>query len=332
MNRKKWKVKECNNPEAAREISEKLGISSLAAKLLVIRGIDSVEKAKAFVCFSDFVLHDPFLMPDMDKATARIVRAVENKEKILVYGDYDVDGVTSVSILMLYFRSIGVDADYYIPDRSGEGYGINVAAIDRFRDSGVTLMITVDTGVTAVDETEYAKKIGIDTVITDHHECHAVLPSACAVVNPRRADSGYPFKELAGVGVVFKLVTALIKLDFERNNCDGNYLKKAVSDYIDLVAMGTIADVMPLEDENRIFVSMGLSKLNKAPRTGFTALIEAASSVDKGEKPQKKQVVTSSTVSYTVAPRINAAGRIDSAAIAAELFLTDDKKKCDEIA
>ncbi|MBQ2686849.1 MAG: single-stranded-DNA-specific exonuclease RecJ [Clostridia bacterium] len=332
MNRKKWKVKECSNPEAAREISENLGISPLAAKLLVIRGIDSVAKAKAFVCFSDFALHDPFLMPDMDKATARIVRAVEDKEKILVYGDYDVDGVTSVSILMLYFRSIGVDADYYIPDRSGEGYGINVAAIDRFRESGVTLMITVDTGVTAVDETEYAKKIGIDTVITDHHECHAVLPSACAVVNPRRSDSSYPFKELAGVGVVFKLVTALIKLDFEKNACEGNYLKKAVSDYIDLVAMGTIADVMPLEDENRIFVSMGLSKLNKSPRTGFTALIEAASSVDKGEKPQKKQIVTSSTVSYTVAPRINAAGRIDSAAIAAELFLTDDKKKCDEIA
>ena len=145
MNIKKWKVKECNNSDAARAISEKLGISLLAARLLVIRGIDSVEKAKAFVCFSDFVLHDPFLMPDMDKATARIVSAVENKEKILVYGDYDVDGVTSVSILMLYFRSIGVDADYYIPDRSGEGYGINVAAIDRFRENGVTLMITVDT-------------------------------------------------------------------------------------------------------------------------------------------------------------------------------------------
>ena len=336
MNSKKWNINESQIElqDRIKSISESLGISRLVATLLVNRGMDTPKAALGFIRLSDTLLHDAYLIPDMEKAVDRIYESVNKKEKIVIYGDYDVDGVTSVSILMLYFKECGVSADYYIPDRKGEGYGVNVSAIEQFARDGVTLMITVDTGVTAVEETEYAKSLGIDVVITDHHECHAILPSASAVVNPRRHDSSYPFKELAGVGVVFKLVSALTerKYKLDESLAGENYLKEVVDKYIDLVAMGTIADVMPLVDENRLFVSLGLRKMNRDTRLGLSSLLVAAQSNNDPSRQQKKISVTSSTISYTVAPRINAAGRIDNAGKAVELFLTENEEKACTIA
>ena len=303
-----------------------LGISSVTARLLCQRGYTSPESAKAFL-FEEGEFHSPFLIPDMDKAVERIERAIANREKVVIYGDYDVDGVTSVSVLTLYLKARGLMTKYYIPSRNGEGYGMNNAAIDKLHESGVSLMITVDTGVTAIDEVAYASSLGMDTVVTDHHECQALLPAAYAVVNPRRHDSAYPFKELAGVGVVFKLISAC-----ELTKAGSEEEKRALMDalcerYIDLVAMGTVADVMPLVDENRLLVKKGLSMMNARPRMGLSALLTAASG---GER--KASVITATTVSFTVAPRINAAGRIASAERAARLFLTESPAEAEKIA
>ena len=191
-----------------KELSEKLQISEICAKLLINRGYTTPKEAESFLKNETSVLHDPFLLADVEPAIERIKEAVDKKEKIVIYGDYDVDGVTAVSTLYLYLTEKGADVGYYIPKRNGEGYGVSTAAIDRLNALGVKLIITVDTGITANDEVEYAKSIGIDMVITDHHECRPDLPRACAVINPHRHDCAYPFKELAGVGVVFKLICA----------------------------------------------------------------------------------------------------------------------------
>lgn len=316
----KWILKSeyTTSSEEVTALAEALGISRVTALLLCQRGYTDEESARRFMAAKDGVFHSPFLIPDMDKAVARIERAIASGEKTVIYGDYDVDGVTSVSVLSLYLKERGLTVGYYIPDRSGEGYGINNAAIDKFHTEGVSLMLTVDTGVTAIEEVAYATSLGIDTVVTDHHECQEFLPDAVAVVNPRRSDSGYPFKELAGVGVVFKLLTALeTKRAKDENEARAN-IEALCRNYIDLVAMGTVADVMPLIDENRLLVSRGLEVMNTRPRMGLTALLSAASG---GEK--KPAAITATTISFTVAPRINAAGRIDSAERAVALFLSD---------
>lgn len=333
---KHWLIKALESPEYDRQISEialSLGINPVVAKLLYNRGYTDVESAKAFVYMESEMLLDPFKMKDMDKGISGIKAAIDRGDKITVYGDYDVDGVTSVCTLYLYLKSLGAEVDYYIPNRAGEGYGVSVGAIDSIKENGTKLIITVDTGTTAVEEVEYAKSIGIDFIVTDHHECRSDLPSALAVINPHRPDCDYAFKELAGVGVVFKLICAYEEKvrGYSRRDAAINIFKI----YADLVAIGTIADVMPIKEENRIIVRYGLSMIEKTERIGLSALIEAASAKNDAQRSaqrKKKTKITSGYIGYTLAPRINAAGRIKTASLAVELFLSDNKARAKEIA
>ena len=321
-----------------KEIARDSGVSEVAARLIYNRGYDNAESLSRFMNPTEEILHSPFKLKDMDKACARVLRAVESGEMITVYGDYDVDGVTSVTLLYLYLKSLGADVNYYIPLRAKEGYGVSAAAIDTLSERGTRLIITVDTGITANKEVEYARSLGIDTVVTDHHECHGELPEACAVVNPHRPDCTYPFCELAGVGVVFKLVCGLeisrrpdlAPIDAVRNIC---------REYIDLVAVGTIADVMPLADENRVIVKLGLATIENDARVGLAALIEAASNASAtrpaggiAEKTPKKRKINSGFISFSIAPRINAAGRISSASKAVDLLLCSDPTEAARLA
>ena len=332
---KKWILKSVDNGNSdfiIGKIARTLNIHPIIAKLLYNRGYTDVDSAKAFIAMESEMLCNPFEMKDIEKAITRIHSAIKNKEKITVYGDYDVDGVTSVCTLYLYLQSKGADVNYYIPNRSGEGYGVSNSAIDMIKERGTKLIVTVDTGTTANEEVEYAKTLGIDFVITDHHECRADIPNAVAVINPHRPDCVYPFKELAGVGVVFKVISA-----YEERICNKTRKNAALdvfSKYADLVAIGTIADVMPIKNENRIIVSYGLKMLENTERPGILALMYASSSKDgvKNERRKKRSKITSGYIGYTIAPRINAAGRIRSASIAVELFLAKDIKSASLIA
>ena len=333
---KSWVFRSQPAPGSERAVSEiaaNLGVNRIIAKLLYCRGYTTPAMARDFLTMESEMLRDPFKMKGVNEAIARIRQAVDAGEKITVYGDYDVDGVTAVCTLYLYLRSIGARVDYYIPNRVGEGYGVSVAAIDAIKATDTTLVITVDTGITAIEEVEYARGLGIDFVITDHHECRPELPLAVAIVNPHQPDCGYPFKELAGVGVVFKLITA-----YEEKRSGKSRVESAAaifSQYSDLVAIGTIADVMPIKDENRIIVSHGLKMMEVNRRPGLSALIEASVAArdnhrtDRAKKPTK---ITSGYIGYTLAPRINAAGRIRSASMAVELFLSDDYSETVKIA
>lgn len=320
---------------AVRSVALGRGISEVSAKIIYNRGYSSSETVEAFLNSSVTDMHDAMGMKDMDKAVERIALALERGEKMTVYGDYDVDGVTSVTLIYLYLKELGADIDYYIPSRSKEGYGLSVMALDNLKASGTRLIITVDTGITANAEAEYARELGMEMVITDHHECHESLPEACAVVNPHRPDCPYPFKELAGVGVVFKLVCALEVFrckDEDRLAC----IERIFEKYSDLAAIGTVADVMPLIDENRIIVRRGLAALNDTERIGLAALIEAASNptanakTAAGDKTSKRKKISAGFIGFALAPRINAAGRISTAEKAVELLLEGDKVKADE--
>ena len=316
-----------------KEISDRLGVSPLFAVLLYNRGYTDAESARRFLRFEETDFHDPYLMADMNAAVDRILFAVENKEKIYVYGDYDVDGVTSSSMLYLYLTGLGADVGIKIPKRDGEGYGVSKAAIETIAGEGAKLIITVDTGITANEEVEFAKTLGIDFVITDHHECHGDIPNAVAVVNPHRPDCEYPFKELAGVGVIFKTVCAC---EMQRCRKEGKSvidgIKRISAEFSDLVAVGTIADVMPLVDENRLIVSLGLSKLERGEgRLGLQALLDISSKNGKNDDAKKRKV-TSGIVGFGIAPRINAAGRMSDALIAVKLLLTKDDMLATEYA
>ena len=309
-------------------ISKDLGITMPTAQLLVNRGCRTPEEARSFLSKEEEMLHDPFLMKDMDKAARRIADAVGSGEKTVIFGDYDVDGVTSVSSLYLYLKERGADVSYYIPCRAGEGYGVSDAAVEKLAADGCRLIITVDTGITAVHEVETAKSLGVDVIVTDHHECHDEIPDASAVVNPRRRDCGYPFKELAGVGVVFKLLCAVesvLNPDDRLIDC----VRRVSRRYGDLVAIGTVADVMPVRDENRLIISYGLSLIEETERPGLAELIDATSA---DTKSGKKKRITAAFIGYTIAPRINAAGRISNASIAVELFLAEDRETAAPIA
>lgn len=336
-----WNIIYSHSDEAdavVANLAEKCDIKPVTAKLLYNRGYRTPEDVKSLFNNETSILRDPFGIIDMDKAVERIRAAVENHEKIVIYGDYDVDGVTSVSCLYLFLQGKGADVDYYIPTRDGEGYGLSCTAVEKFAARGVNLIITVDTGITAYEEAALASRNGIDMVITDHHECRSVLPSAVAVVNPHRIDCKYPFKELAGVGVVFKLLCAYEIKESERAGEDKfNGIRRVFREYADLTAIGTIADVMPIVDENRVIVMYGLERINRTERKGLSALIEASvsgnsrpASQGTGEKPKKK--INSSFIGFGIAPRINAAGRISNASKAVELFLTDSDGKAREIA
>lgn len=333
---KNWIIKSVDSPDSDRAISEianDLGINKIVAKLLYNRGYTDKESAKSFIYMESEMLSNPFLLKDVELGIERIRAAVETGEKITVYGDYDVDGVTAVCTLYLYLQSVGANVEYYIPNRIGEGYGVSLPAIDNIAEGGTKLIITVDTGITATEEVEYAKTLGIDFVVTDHHECRAELPNASAVINPHRPDCPYPFKELAGVGVVFKFICAYEERVF--NKTRRRAAEKIFASYADLVAIGTIADVMPIKEENRIIVRYGLSMMDESKRLGLTALIEAASNrtdSQRNSRQKKKSKITSGYIGYTIAPRINAAGRIKNASMAVELFLTDDPARAKEIA
>ncbi len=335
---KKWNLRfrseDVSACEDARRLSEALSITPTMAKLLVTRGYRTAEEVQAFLHLETAQLHDPFLLQDMEPAINRIKQAIDRHETIAIYGDYDVDGVTSVSLLYLYLTAEGADVGYYIPCRSREGYGLSTPAIDTLAERGVSLMITVDTGITAIDEIEYAKAHGIETVVTDHHECRPELPDAVAVVNPHRADDVYPFKELAGVGVIFKVICAYEMAKCRRagrSEMDG--VRDVCRLYGDLVAIGTIADVMPIVDENRLIVSLGLKLLENTSRPGLRALIHAASgNASSGRSAPKKQKINSSFIGYVIAPRMNAAGRVSSASIAVELLLATAPASAEELA
>lgn len=333
---KHWIVRSKGEPSldaAVSKIAFELGIHPIVARLLYNRGYKETKQAKSFIYMESEMIISPLLMKDMSVGVERIKLALQRGERITVYGDYDVDGVTAVCTLYLYLESIGAKVDYYIPNRTGEGYGVSTHAIDTIASRGTGLVITVDTGITATDEVEYAKSLGIDFIITDHHECRDDLPNACAVINPHRPDCPYPFKELAGVGVVFKLICAYEELALGKSRRDA--AEKMFGAYSDLVAIGTIADVMPIKEENRIIVRYGLDMIENTERVGLRALIDATQSRNDGQRlsAKKKRIkITSGYIGYTLAPRINAAGRIKSAEIAVELFLSKDRQKADEIA
>lgn len=316
MNNREWLVRETDKAVCER-ISAECRLLPLTAKILYNRGLTEKDEIDAFLDKDAMSLYDPFLLKDMDKAVARINEAIENKQRICIYGDYDVDGVTSTVMLYLYLCSRGVECEYFIPERISEGYGLSQPVIEKMKGR-VDLIITVDTGVTAVAEADFAKANGIDMVITDHHSCRETLPNAVAVVNPHREDSVYPFRNLAGVGVVFKLLCAL-EGDTER----------ILQLYSDIIAVGTVADVMPIIDENRRITGIGLSKLAETENMGLLALMRRAGIVKYGKRVKK---VTSATVGYVLAPRINAAGRIACASRAVELLLTKDEQEADIIA
>ncbi len=333
---KKWILKGSTDATSRIEkerIAKELGINPIIADLLHTRGYKTPTTAKNFLYMENEMLCNPFDMKDMDKAVDRVQKAIREHERITIYGDYDVDGVTSVCTLYLYLKSKGADVGYYIPNRAGEGYGVSIPAIESLKENGTKLIITVDTGITAIDEVKYAKEIGVDFLVTDHHECRADLPDACAVVNPHRPDCEYPFKELAGVGVVFKFVSA-----YEERACGHTRIEAAshiFSNYADLVAIGTIADVMPIKSENRIIVSYGLKMVENTNRRGLIALIDAASAKADGtrsERRKKRTKITTGYIGYTLAPRINAAGRIRSAERAVELFLSTNPAEASAIA
>ena len=280
------------------------GYAPLAAMVLAARGIgDSAQAHKYLDCSAPLL--DPFLMTDMDKAAGRVGLAMAMGEKIAVFGDYDVDGITATCLLTDFLRRHGADVVSYIPGRLEEGYGLNPIAIHQLHGEGVKLIITVDCGITAVAEAELCRQLGIDLVITDHHECKDVLPAAAAVVDPHRPDGGYPHKNLSGVGVAFKLAAAL----------SGDQAE-VLKEYADMVCLGTVADVMPLQGENRVFVARGLELLSHTKRPGIAALM-----AESGCDPK---TVSSSSIGFMLAPRINAAGRMGQIDLALELFLTDD--------
>lgn len=329
----KWRVlfdpADAEINEAVRALSSALKITPTTAKLLCLRGYRTPAEAERFLHFSDILPHDPFLMKDMDRAVERLRIALKQKETIAVFGDYDVDGATATSLLYLYLTEKGARVGYYIPSRSKEGYGLSTAAIDLLKGKGVSLIVTVDTGITSIDEIAYAKKKGIDVIVTDHHACRSELPDCAAVINPHRADDSYPFCELAGVGVAYKLACAMEIRQFEEEGKSPlEAVLKVSNSYADLVAVGTVADVMPVIDENRLLIAKGIANMESDCRLGLQALMNAAAGIGRS-KPRK---INSAYIGFVIAPRINAAGRVAEAGIAVELLLSKTADRAEQYA
>ena len=309
---KTWNLRKYDN-EILDKIKNEYNVSDIMAKLLVSRNIE-FEDVDNFLNGSLEDLKDPYGIKDMDKLVERIDKAIRDNEKICIYGDYDVDGITSITIMYKFLTKLGADVMYYLPDRLIEGYGINNNALDEIKSKGVSLVITVDCGITAISEVEHAREIGLDICITDHHECTMELPDALAIVNPKRKDDTYEFKLLAGVGVAFKVITAIaIKYNLPKEE----YLR-----YLDIVSIGTISDIVPLVGENRIISKYGLSMMTKTENIGLRALIKLVN-------PKE---IDSMMVSFGMAPRINACGRMGNASAAVKLLLESDEKKAEQIA
>lgn len=306
---KVWNVKKYDN-DKINELMQKYNISEMLAKLIISREIEDIDM---FLNGTLDDLKDPYKMKDMDKFVKRVEEAIDKNEKICIYGDYDVDGITSITIMYKFLTSIGANVMYYLPDRLLEGYGLNKKALDSIKEERAKLVITVDCGITAIDEVNYAKSIELDMCITDHHECAEVLPDAICIVNPKQKDDN-TFSMLAGVGVAFKCITALAK---RYNLSYDSYIK-----YLDIVALGTISDIVPLVDENRIISKYGLEMMNDTKNVGLKALLNIINF----------KTVDSTMVSFGMAPRINACGRMGNARVAVELLLEKDKQKADNLA
>lgn len=318
---KRWIFRDADQGSVDR-MARELSLQPLIARLLVQRGIDQPADASRFLSSTLSEIHDPFLLAGMAKAVDRLVHAVGNKERVCVYGDYDVDGVTSVALLTSFFRHIGLDCFYYIPNRLEEGYGLSAEGIQHAADLGASVIVTVDCGTTAVKEALLCASLGMDLIITDHHTPGDVLPAAHALINPMQPGCPFPFKSLAGVGVAFNLLIAFRGRLRERGHFAGNE-EPNLREYLDLVALGTVADIVPLLDENRIFVRHGLRELTTGSRTGIRAL-KKVSAVDDN--------VDCGSVGFRLAPRLNAAGRLEDAALGVELLLCDDTAKAFAIA
>lgn len=309
---KKWVIKDYDKDQVLK-LKNDFKLTDIMSKLLLARDIKYNEIDK-FLNGTLKDIKDPYLLKDMNKLVDRIDKAIQNKEKICIYGDYDVDGITSITIMYQFLSSLGADVTYYLPDRLIEGYGVNTSALDVIKKRGVSLVITVDCGITAVEETKYAKNIGLDICITDHHECAEILPDAIAIVNPKQKDDSSEYKFHAGVGVAFKCLMALSK---KYGLSENSYLK-----YLDIVAIGTISDIVALTDENRIISKYGLAMIKNTQNIGLKALIEL---LDIKE-------IDSTAVSFSLAPRINACGRMGKAGVAVELLLEKDIEKAKQIA
>jgi single-stranded-DNA-specific exonuclease len=305
---KTWKVAESVNANAV-QLAEQLEVSPLLGQLLFNRGITEPLKAEAFLKPALDQLHDPFLFKDMTRAVERLKRAIDNQETLLIYGDYDVDGITSISLLIrVLSKHLPGKLLYYIPKRLEEGYGLHLNSLDKALSKGVTLIITVDCGISAVEEADYLRSKGIDLIITDHHEPQEVLPEAFVLIDPKIPGAGYPFLQLAGVGVTFKLLQGLASIVPE--------IGERLLANLDLVAFGTVADIVPLLDENRVLVKYGLEQLQKTANIGLQALIQGTSLKDRE--------ITSGHIGFLLAPRINAAGRMANPSLGVKLFLTSD--------
>lgn len=312
----KWIVKEINN-EKVELLKEKFNLSNLVAKILSNRNILGREMQeddiKKFLNPTRDDFYDPFLLPDMEQAIERIEQAINNNEKILIYGDYDADGITSTTILIKFFKEIGVEVDKYIPNRLEEGYGINNKALEEIKNRGIDLIITVDTGITANDQVKYANELGLDVIITDHHEPSEEIPKAVAVIDAKRKNNKYSFNQLAGCGIAFKLTQAI---SIKRKLDPSKYLKN-----LDIVSIGTISDLVPLVDENRVIVKLGLMLVKQTKNIGLRKLLL---------KSQLKEV-DSTSISFGITPRINAAGRLGNQYDALNLFITEDVKEAERL-
>ena len=311
-----WELVPTLDQNDIQQLSDSLNVSPIISSILLNRNIGTFDEAKRFFRPSWDDIHDPFLMLDMHKAADRVCDALQNKERIFIYGDYDVDGITSVSLLVLFFRSLGVEVAHYIPDRLKEGYGLSEQGMQQAAEWGASLLITVDCGITAIDEIAYAQSLNIDVIVSDHHQPGNELPQAVAVIDPKRPDCGYPFKELAGVGVAFKLIQAVSL----RTGLEDITWKNLV----DLVALGSAADIVPLVDENRLYVSKGLELINEYPSTGIHALIQGAGL--EGREIGTGQIV------FMLAPRINAVGRMGNAERAVHMLVSNEFEEARQIA
>ena len=309
---KKWEFYDVNENKV-KEIAKKFNISELLARIILNRGLETEKEIKVFLEPTRNDFYDPFLLPDMKKAVDRIINAINSKEKTIIYGDYDVDGITSITVLKKFLSERGLEVDAYIPNRLEEGYGLNKSAIEENIKDKYTLMITVDCGISGIEEVDFCNSIGIETIITDHHEQGESLPNAYAVIDAKRKDNKYPFRELAGCGVVFKLIQAIsIKLNLDAKE----YLK-----YLDIVCVGTISDIVPLIDENRVITKLGLKLVKQTKNLGLKQII-----LSSGYKK-----IDSNTISFGVAPRINACGRMGHQEEALRLFLTEDIEEAKNI-
>ena len=317
----RWKLSEVKEDIRALFASE-FKLNPIVSQILINRGITDLETARRFLNPSLHDLHSPFLMKDMKEGVTRLIRAIQGGEKVAIYGDYDADGITSLAILYRFLREIHESVMYYIPDRVDEGYSLNRKAIDRLKAQDVRLIVTVDCGVSDREEIEYARTQGIDTIVLDHHEVPSALPAAAAVINPNRGDCPFPFKHLAGVGIVFNFLIALRgglrNIGFWAQRPYPN-----LKDYLDLVALGTIGDLSPLVDENRIFARIGLELLNEDRRVGLKALRDTAG--------LGNTVIDSGVASFALIPRINAAGRVGAPDDAVRLLLTEDPVEAQRI-